>query len=103
MPTTSIKYPTFTLEVDYDAEAPESEVGFNGSFEINDVTLHVQLMNGKTQTANVYDLVNEFDLWEQIEEKVIKAIRESAEDEQAHQDDMRYDLFKEMRIYDPNN
>ena len=87
---TTINYEKFDLLVEWIGEKPEPETGFRGSFEIEKILMFQKGI----LLGDVTDLIVEFDLWREIEDKVNETLIEQIEPD-------KWDLFDDMKIFKP--
>ena len=87
---TTINYEKFDLLVEWTGEKPEPETGFRGSFEIEKILMFQKGI----LLGDVTDLIAEFDLWREIEDKVNESLIEQVEPD-------KWDLFDDMKIFKP--
>lgn len=87
---TTITYEKFDLLVEWTGEKPEPETGFRGSFEIEKILMFQKGI----LLGDVTDLIAEFDLWREIEDKVNESLIEQVEPD-------KWDLFDDMKIFKP--
>ena len=88
--TTTINYEKFDLLVEWTGEKPEPETGFRISFEIEKILMFQRGI----LLSDVTDLIAEFDLWREIEDKVDETLIEQVNPD-------KWDLFDDMKILKP--